>query len=229
MLIVFDMTLEIACFNLDSCFIAQNAGADRIEFCANYTCGGITPSLNEILKAREIVTIPLHIIIRPREGNFLYAQAEIDKMKSDILFCKENKIDGVVFGILDDSNKINRATCKELLELSKPMKVTFHRAIDSCEDIFSGIQVLIDLGFDTVLTSGGKNKAIEGKEILRSLQQQFGKKISIMPGGGIRSTNIYELKNTTNCKAFHSAALPDDSELVNSQEIKALQSILLRF
>jgi len=223
------MTLEIACFNVESCLIAQKAGVDRIEFCVNYPEGGITPSLNEILKAREIITIPLHIIIRPREGNFVYTRDEIDKMKSDILFCKENKIDGIVFGVLNESDKINIAVCKELLELCKPMKVSFHRALDSCEDIFSGIQTLIDLGFDTVLTAGGKRKAIEGKEILKLLQQQFGNKITIMPGGGIRSTNIYELKNTTNCKAFHSAALQDDSELVNSQEIRALQSILLRF
>ena len=110
--------LEIACFNLDSALIAQNSGADRIELCTNYTMGGLTPSHQNILEAQKQIQIPIQVIVRPHARNFIYTDLEISQMKNDILFCKENKIDGVVFGILNFKNEIDTNICKELIALA---------------------------------------------------------------------------------------------------------------
>lgn len=139
--------LEIACFNLESCLLAQQSGADRIEFCADYSVGGVTPNYHDILKAREILQIPLHVIIRPRGGDFNYSQSEIDVMKKDIEFCKANKINGVVFGVLTNDKKINKTINKELVDLAGNMSTTFHRAIDECADIKEAMNDLTSLGF----------------------------------------------------------------------------------
>lgn len=211
--------LEIACFNLESCIVAQANGADRIEFCASYESGGITPSYEDVLKARKLLHIPLHIIIRPRGGNFVYTTEELNQMKSDILFCKENKIDGIVFGILNSENHIDVATCKEFLTIAGEMSTTFHRAIDACIDIKKSINELINLGFTNVLTSGGFANAETGVQQIKALQNDFGKTISIIPGGGIRSNNINYIKNETDCYVFHSAAILHSSNLIDPQEI----------
>ena len=219
--------LEIACFNVQSGLIAQEAGADRIEFCADYKAGGITPTTNDILEARKLLHIPLHVIIRPRGGNFIYDAEELELMKRDILLCKEHNIDGVVLGVLNSNNTIDVKTNKELVELAKPMSVTFHRAIDACSDIEKAFSEIIELGFNKVLTSGGKQTALEGIEVLKKCQQKFGEKISIMPGGGIRSNNLELIKNETRCYEFHSAALMDSTGITDTIEIKHIKEKLL--
>ncbi len=218
--------LEIACFNLESALISQNSGADRIELCTNYTMGGLTPSHAKILEAQKQIQIPVHVIIRPHAKGFVYSVSEIAQMKNDILFCKENKIDGIVFGVLDSVNEIDINICKALISLAKPMLLTFHRAIDECNNIEKSIEQLIELGFDRVLTSGGKNNCVEGLEILKKLQNKFGNKIIILPGGGIRSSNINEIINTTGCNEFHSSTLLVNDLIANSQEIKSMKEIL---
>ena len=218
--------LEIACFNLESALIAQNSGADRIELCTNYTMGGLTPSHTNILDAQKQIQIPVHVIIRPHAQGFVYSDSEIAKMKNDILFCKENKIDGIVFGILTSEYEIDINICKELISLAKPMSLTFHRAIDECKNVEKSIEQLIELGFDRVLTSGGKNNCVEGLEILKILQTKFGSKIIIMPGGGIRSSNINEVLNNSYCNEFHSSALLANDLIANSLEIKFMKEIL---
>ena len=219
--------LELACFNLESCLLAQQSGADRIEFCADYSVGGVTPNYHDILKAREIVQIPMHVIIRPRGGDFNYSQNEIDVMKKDIEFCKANNINGVVFGVLTNDKKINRTINKELVDLAENMSTTFHRAIDECTDIKEAMSDLISLGFKRVLTSGGKSNALAGIEVLKDFQNTFGEKIIIIPGGGIRHSNLQKLLNETNCKEYHSAAILNNSELINTEEVKQLKSLLV--
>lgn len=219
-------TLEIACFNLESCLLAQQSGADRIEFCADYSVGGVTPNHHDILKAREILHTPLHVIIRPRGGIFNYNQSEIDIMKKDIEFCKTNYINGVVFGVLTNDKKINKTINKELVELAGSMSTTFHRAIDECDDIDEAMNDLISLGFNRVLTSGGKSNALEGFKVLKDCQNSFGDKIIIIPGGGIRHNNIKELIQETNCKEYHSAAILNKIEQVDLEEVKQLKSML---
>lgn len=215
--------LEIACFNIESCLLAQEAGADRIEFCADYSLGGITPQHHDILKAKQLLHIPLHIIIRPRGGDFNYSQNEIDVMKKDIEFCKANNINGVVFGVLTNDKKINRTINKELVDLAENMSTTFHRAIDECTDIKEAMNDIVSLGFKRVLTSGGKLTAFEGIEVLKGCQNTFGEKIIIIPGGGIRSNTIELISKETGCNEFHSAALINDKELTDRDEIKLLK------
>jgi copper homeostasis protein len=215
--------LEIACFNIESCLLAQKAGADRIEFCADYSVGGMTPNRADILKAKELLHIPLHVIIRPRGGNFDYSLAEIETMKNDILFCKQHHINGVVFGVLTQNKKINIIINKELIELAGNMSTTFHRAIDECADMIEAMNDIVSLGFKRVLTSGGKSSALDGIAILKNCQNSFGKNIIIIPGGGIRSNNLAQIVIQTNCKEFHSAALTQNIEFVNATEVSLLK------
>lgn len=217
--------LEIACFNPESALIAQSSGADRIELCENYREGGLTPSQKTILEVRHKIQIPLHVIIRPRSGNFVYSVPEIEEMKRSILFCKEHKIDGIVFGVLTEEKEINKFICGELIELTKPMSLTFHRAIDQCINLENTIEELIQMGVDRVLSSGGKSNALEGLFELKKLQEKYGEKIIIMPGGGIRSSNMKELLKS-GCKEFHSAALIPGEEIASVAEIKALGQFL---
>ena len=166
------------------------------------------------------------MIIRARSGNFIYTENEIAVMEKSILFCKEHNIDGIVFGILSEENEINIAACQKIIKMARPMSVTFHRAIDSCENIFLAFETLIELGCDRVLTSGLHLSAFEGKEILKSLNQKYGDKIIIMPGGGVKSTNIKELINNTHCTEFHSSALSSGSFQTDENEVKKLKSQL---
>ncbi|MES2762690.1 MAG: copper homeostasis protein CutC [Bacteroidota bacterium] len=216
--------LEIACFNVASCIIAQQAGADRIEFCADYEAGGITPTPDHILEVRKSVSIPLHVIIRPRSGDFVYSSEDITRMKQSILFCNEHRVDGVVFGVLNPDKTINTEVNKKLIDLAKPMSVTFHRAIDQCDNIEKALNALVKLNFDKVLTSGGKVNALDGMETLQSFQKKFGDKIIIMPGGGIRRLNLEQILEITRCVEFHSAAIINHT--ISAEEIKHLKNIL---
>jgi copper homeostasis protein len=217
------MLFEIACFNLKSCFIAQKAGAHRIELCENYSAGGITPDKNLILEARQILKTDLFVMIRPRPGNFVYTPSEFEQMKEQILFCKQNNCNGIVFGILNRGNKVDKIRCKELIELAKPMQSTFHRAFDEIENIEQALEDVIDCGFIRILTSGKENTAIEGIPLITHLIEKSKNRIIIMPGGGIRSSNISQLK-TTGATEFHSAALLNRDETSNESEIKKLLS-----
>lgn len=214
--------LEIACFDTKSCLIAEQTGAHRIEFCANYSVGGITPLFKDILKVKEQIRIPLHVIIRPRSGNFCYTTRELDQMKEAIVFCKMHQIDGVVFGVLTHNNEIDEEANKLLVQLAKPLTCTFHRAIDSCKDMDKAFTQLIKLGFNNVLTSGGKATAEEGVDMIAELQHKYGKQISIIPGGGIRSENIKLIARKSNCKTFHSSALNLNSKTISSHILSEL-------
>jgi copper homeostasis protein len=183
--------------------VAQRAGAHRVELCDNLLEGGTTPSAALIEFARNNLNIGLNVIIRPRGGDFLYSNTELEIMKKDIIIAKSLGVDGVVFGILNSNGEINISACNELIEISRPMTVTFHRAFDVCKDPIRGLQDLIDLGFDRLLTSGQKNKAEEGLELISELVKIAGERIIIMPGSGINETNFSKIKNVSNAKEFH--------------------------
>lgn len=216
--------LEIACFTLDSAVKASFAGADRIELCEDYDKGGVTPSKEIIKQAKKSITIPIHVIIRPRGGDFFYSESEIQQMENDVAFCKEQKIDGVVIGILNTNKTIDQKNCQRLISLARPMKITFHRAIDECRDMEREMETLIELGIDYVLSSGGKNSVMEGLQTLKILQEKFKSKITIIPAGGIRSSNLESIIEETNCKEFHSAAIMGEFSV---KEINGLKNIIL--
>ncbi len=218
-------TLEIACFNKASALIAQNVGADRIELSIHYAAGGISPPEKLIQEVLKEINIPVHVLIRPRAGNFRYSEEELELMRNQIKFCKMNKVPAIVFGILDQKNEIDVNRCEELLLQAKPMRTVFHRAFDACANSESALGQLIKLGFDGVLTSGGNNDALTGLENLKRWQKQFGQRISIIAGGGIRSSNLQQLMET-NCQVYHSSAIKDDSEIASETEIKKLKTLL---
>lgn len=218
------MILEIACFNLESCLIAQKAGANRIELCENYSEGGLTPSQHLIQEARQKLKIDLFVMIRPRAGNFVYSDDEFEQMKKQILFCKENKCDGFVFGILTSENKVDVKKCKELVDLAKPLPSTFHRAFDEIKDSEAALEELINCGFKRILTSGKQKTALEGADLILKLSKLAKNRITLIAGGGIRSANIQELNKKTGLKEFHSAAIMNNDFIASELEIKNILS-----
>jgi copper homeostasis protein len=220
------MILEIACFNLESCVIAQQAGASRIELCSNYELGGITPLKELIVEARNKISIDLFVMIRPRGGNFNYSENEFLQMQETILFCKEQNCDGVVFGILNKNNEVDIERCANLVSLAKPLKCTFHRAFDLCSDPEKALNEIRESGFSRILTSGGKGNANENLVQLKHLITLAENKITIIVGGGIRSENIFEIIEQTGAKEFHSAAIIDNTDVTDEKEIKKMISLI---
>jgi copper homeostasis protein len=206
--------LEIACFNLESALIAQKSGADRIELCANMSVGGTTPSIEIIEQTKQNLTIDLYVMIRPRGGNFIYSNEEFQQMKDSILQIKKIGVNGFVFGILNT----------ELINLAKPFSCTFHRAFDEVENYKTALEDVISCGFSTILTSGTFPNVMEGKEVLKNLVLQAEKRITIMPGGGLRSSNISELNEITNANWYHSSAITNENETANPEEIIQLKN-----
>lgn len=218
--------IEIACFNLESAVIAQKAGADRVELCADMSVGGTTPTIEIIQQAREHLTIDLYVMIRPRGGNFVYSEAEFEQMKSEIETIKKLDVNGFVFGILKDDNTINIEQNKVLVELVKPFSCTFHRAFDEVLNVEKALENVISCGFSTILTSGTFPNVMEGKEVLKQLVNQAKNRIEIMPGGGLRSTNISEINEMVDANWYHSSAITDGSEIASPEEIVQLKKKL---
>lgn len=214
--------LEVACFSTLSAFEAEQSGADRIEFCQNYLSGGLTPDFHEVSILKQKLQIPVFVMIRPREGDFAYSESEFNQMKNEITLLKKLDVDGFVFGILDSKNQINRIQNKQLVELAYPIPCTFHRAFDYCENPIEALKNVIECGFQFILTSGNIGKATEGIDVLKQLVEKAQNRISIIVGGGVRSSNIEFLNQKTNAPWFHSACITDDSFEVNPSEIKAI-------
>lgn len=218
--------LEIACFNLDSVEIAQANGANRIELCVNMKEGGTTPSLDLVLAAREKATIDLNVIIRPRGGDFVYTDAEFEEMKKNIIEYKKCNVDGFVFGNLNPDGSLNMEQNMELINLANPLPCTFHRAFDVVSDVSKSLEDVINCGFKTILTSGQGKDVVEGIDVLIDVVQKANNRIVIMPGGGLRSTNIGLLKEKLGNTFFHSSAITDSSETASATEINALKAKL---
>ena len=207
--------LEICVDNVEPAIDAQNAGADRVELCNNLMEGGTTPGFGMIVSARNNLTIGLNVLIRPRGGDFLYSGVEYDIMRRDIEICGDCGADGVVLGILRADGAIDIERTAKLIELARPMSATFHRAFDMCSDPVRGLEDVIAAGEDRLLTSGQKNKAQEGAELISKLAGQAGERIIIMPGSGINDLNIALIADITGAKEFHlSGRTIIDSEMI---------------
>ena len=160
---------EVCANGVESCLAAQAGGADRVELCAGIPEGGTTPSYGEIMVARRVLTTTrLHVIIRPRGGDFLYTPLELERMEADIEVARQLGADGIVIGCLHEDGTIDMEANRRLVEKAKGMSLTFHRAFDRCRDPFEALEQLIDLGFDRILTSGQQPKAIEGAPLLQN-------------------------------------------------------------
>lgn len=218
--------LEIVCFNLESTLIAQQNGADRVELCAGIEVGGTTPDFEIVKQTRENLHIDLFVMIRPRGGNFIYSDEEFKQMQSDISALKKLKVDGFVFGILNEDNTINLEQNNVLVDLAKPFPCTFHRAFDEVQNPFQALEQIIDCGFKTILTSGQAQNVTAGMNSLTELVTKANNRITIMPGGGLRSTNIEVIQQNTKAIFYHSSAITDGSQTANATEIQALKSKL---
>lgn len=217
------MFLEIATFDLTSAEIALNSVADRIEFCADISLGGITPNIEAFKYLKEKYLIPIHVMIRPVGGNFLYSNQEFLQMQNDILAFSKVNVDGFVFGILDENHEVDVEKNKILVDLANGRPCVFHRAIDRTKNIFESTEKIIELGFKEILTSGGENSALDGKKKLKKLVEDYSDNIKILIGGGVRSNNISELKNVTGGNYFHSSAVLPYESFANADEIKKLK------
>lgn len=200
------MILEICSNSLQSALNAQEGGADRIELCENLTGGGTTPSYGLLTQTRRQIQVPVHVLIRPRAGDFLYSDLEFEIMKEDVRLCKELGFEGVVLGLLNADGGIDVERTRMLTELASPMSVTFHRAFDACRDPEKGLEDVIACGCDRILTSGLKATAEEGADLLDKLISQAAQRIIIMPGSGIQSGNISRLKDRIRAREWHASA-----------------------
>jgi copper homeostasis protein len=215
--------LEIACFNAESAIIAQQYGADRIELCDNMSEGGTTPNFEIARKVRAELNIKMNVMIRPRGGNFVYNDTEFEQMKSEILQFKKMNVDGFVFGILNEDNSLDQIRNKELVALASPVPCTFHRAFDVVLNVYESLELVIGCGFKTILTSGQGKNVVEGIEVLKFLVEKANERIVIMPGGGLRSSNIDILDQKVNASFYHSSAITDFSEIANGNEIEKIK------
>ena len=223
-----DNKLEIIGFNIESCLAAQEGGADRIELCVSPGEGGTTPPYGFIKSAREKLHIKLYTMIRPRGGDFFYNDNDFEIMKMDVEFCKQSGCDGIVTGILTTNGKVDKKRCRELINLAYPLEATFHRAFDRVEDPFEALEDIIDLGFERILTSGLKPKAIDSSALLADLINKADGRIIIMPGSGVNSKNIVSLAETTGAKEFHSSASflkESKMEYINQQINESLSHV----
>ena len=184
------MIIEVCAESYEHALKAEKAGADRIELCKDLHLDGLTPDYESAKKTIDSLNIPVFILIRPREGDFIYSNEEFELMKRDIIKFKEMGCKGIVSGVLNDDNSIDIKRTKDLIELSRPLEFTFHRAFDIVSDPLKEIENLIRLGVDRILTSGQKNKATEGLYLLEKLNNISKKRIVIMPGSGISNTNF---------------------------------------
>lgn len=228
-----DFKFEICANSVESCLAAQAAGADRVELCAGIPEGGTTPSYGEIKIARKLLTsTKLHVIIRPRGGDFLYTPLELERMQEDILMCRELGVDGIVIGCLTEEGEVDREANRQLIALAKseststsghslkPMTVTFHRAFDRTANPMKALEDIITLGCDRILTSGQQPKAIDGINLLaklekrvreiedkNSLQKDFPvERLQLLAGSGVNEDNIRQIYEATGIHEYHFSA-----------------------
>lgn len=195
--------LEVCCGDQRSVLAAYRAGAQRVEICSALSVGGLTPSVGVMRAARRWEGLTKHVLIRPREGDFCYSEAEVAVMLDDIAVAKAEGMDGVVIGALLPDGRIDEAATARMIAAARPMSVTFHRAFDRSHDLVENLEVLIRLGADRVLTSGGAATAMAGCEQLRLLVEQAAGRIVVLPGAGVHEENGVALLRATGATELH--------------------------
>lgn len=201
--------LEICANSVASALAAQDGGASRIELCQQLEVGGVTPSAGQILLVRQQLSIGVHVLIRPRAGDFCYSDLEFDEIRKDVEFCRSAGCDGVVIGVLHADGRVNVERTRELVHLAGPMKVTFHRAFDRSRDPFEALEAIISAGCHRILTSGQQDRAEDGVQLLKDLVEKANSRIEIMPGSGVTESNMLEILRISGAKSIHSSAKID--------------------
>ncbi|HJR73425.1 MAG TPA: copper homeostasis protein CutC [Luteimonas sp.] len=198
--------LEIAANSLASALAAQEGGADRIELCENLGEGGTTPSHGTLSMARDKLRIPIYALIRPRGGDFLYDEAELECMRRDIEHCSRLGCDGVVIGALDADGNVDIPACRELVAAAGKLGITFHRAFDVARDRAQALRDILALGCERVLTSGSANDALTGAVAIAETVRSGEGRIRVMAGAGVTVGNIREIAQKSQAHEFHASA-----------------------
>lgn len=220
------MIVEVCANSLESAINAQNAGADRIELCVELGVGGLTPSYGLLKGIKDYISIPINVLIRPRSGNFTYSDLEFDSMKADIVLCRELGFNGIVTGVLFRDLTLDVERTKELVALARPLQFTFHRAFDWVGDPVATLEQLELMGVDTLLSSGLRNTSIEGMDQLWELHKRSDHCV-IMPGGGVRDTNVHLFKEK-GFKAVHLSGVQFHKTLEHAPRIPMSTPSFLR-
>jgi copper homeostasis protein len=197
------MIFELCAETIDACLAARDGGAHRIELCSGLSEGGITPSHGLILDAVKRSGLPVHVLVRPRGGNFVYSASEIDVMRRDIVHIKEHGAAGAVFGILRPDGRVDIEATRALVQIARPLEVTFHRAFDATPSLPQALEDVIATGADRLLTSGGQRNVVAGSAALAELVRMAGQRIEIAVGGGLRLQNAASVARATHAKHFH--------------------------
>lgn len=214
--------IEICTNGYQSVINAQENGAHCAELCESLEVGGVTPSYGTLKKVAADMKIPVRVLIRPRSGNYIYNEAELEMMCLDIQLVKQLGYEGVVIGALNENGDLDVEKIKIMMKAGEGMKFTFHRAIDACNNPLEALATLVELGFDKVLTSGCKPKAIDGVSMIRQMQEKYGDKIKIMAGGGININNVVTIINETgisNCHASLTVDVDNYNQLLYPEKI----------
>ncbi len=183
---------------------AQDRGADRIELCSRLDLGGLTPERKVIKKILKSLSIPIKVMIRPRDGNFVYSENELTAMEKEIDICQSMGVQEVVFGILTSKGNVNLESSKKLAERASPMSVTFHKAIDASNNIMHGLQQLNSIAqISSILTSGGARTAMQGSKIISKIDEKFGRRFNIIAAGSITEKNLDMIDTEINVKEYH--------------------------
>lgn len=214
--------LEVCSSSPTSAMNAQEGGASRVELCQCLENGGITPSKGQIQLVRNKLDIGVHVLIRPRGGDFLYSDIEYEEMVLDIAYCNEIGVDGVVIGILTADGRVDVARTSALVELARPMTVVFHRAFDKCADPIQSLEDIINCGCDRLLTSGQETSAEGGASLIRKLVEQAQGRIEVMPGTGVNAANIVKILNETGARSIHSSAKVDIASGMEHRDDKSM-------
>lgn len=207
--------LEVCVDSLESAIAAINGGADRLELCSSLIEGGLTPTPGFLIQIQNMNSrnISVYCLLRCRPGNFIYSPDEIEVMKEDAKILRKNGANGFVFGALSEHGDVNMKFCREIIKACHPLPVTFHRAFDFCKRPTIEVEVIIDLGFQRILTSGKQQTAQMGVKLIKKLMEQVGNRIIIMPGGGINKENLkFILENTEASEIHGSCKIPKQVE-----------------
>lgn len=197
------MLKEACCEGFKEGVNAESLGADRIELCKDLAVGGLSPSLKDVQEALRFLTIPVFVMVRIREGNFIYTKKEKELMLQEIKNLKNIGVEGIVIGALNNREEIDEDFMKEVVKVASPMEITFHKAIDEVKDYNKGIEKLIELGIERVLTSGKKEKAEEAIGFLKTVQRNYGDDITFVAAGKITKDNIDNIHNKLSFREYH--------------------------
>lgn len=197
------INVEVCIDNIESLFLAQTAGAGRIELCSSLALGGLTPCVGLITQVVKHATIPVYAMIRPRDGDFLYSSHEVEMMLADIHSARSLGVQGVVLGLLNKQSEIDSDALKSLMQASKGLGVTFHRAIDCCDDPEAALETIMSAGCDRVLTSGLSSSAELGIERIKNMVDQSRGQLSVMPGAGVNALNVAGIVKATGVHEVH--------------------------